>query len=173
VSIHVSAWPEAIERDEEAEAKGEAVKEIVAGIRSWKSAHGLSLNAEISRVEIVGPKSTEVLVGSEDDIQQTVRARDFELLDKVALIDSVARIKPIYAKLGPAFKRDSTQISERLQELQFDKVPAGDENLSITLDDGRELSIGHEFFEVEKKISSERGELEHISAGPFSVLVYK
>jgi hypothetical protein len=41
------------------------------------------------------------------------------------------------------------------------------------MDDGKEISIGAEFFEVEKKISSERGELEHISAGTFSVLIYK
>ena len=40
-------------------------------------------------------------------------------------------------------------------------------------DDGRELTMAPEFFEIEKKISSDRGELEHILAGSLSVLVYK
>ena len=173
VSIHVSEWPEAIERDESVEMQGEAVKEIVAGIRSWKSANGMSLNAEISRIEIVGPKSIETLADSEADIQQTVKAKVFEVLDRVALIESVARIKPVFSKLGPSFKKDSKQISEKLQALKLDSVPKEEDSLQIVMDDGRELSIGHEFFEIEKKISSERGELEHLLAGSFSVLIYR
>jgi len=54
ISIHVSGWPEAPGRDEAAERTGELVKEIVAAIRSWKSSSGMPLNAELSRVEVVG-----------------------------------------------------------------------------------------------------------------------
>ena len=173
VSVHVSGWPEHIERDSDVESKGEAVKEIVAGIRSWKSANGLSLNAEISRVEIVGHKSAEAVEGSETDIQRTVKARDFEVRDRVSLVESVTKVKPVYSKLGPAFKKDLKQISEKLLALQLVKVPESGEELRIVLDDGRSISIGSEYYEIEKKISSERGELDHISAGTFSVLVYK
>ncbi len=173
ISVHVSPWPQAPVRDEDSEAKGEAVKDIVAGIRSWKSANGLSLNAAVSRVEIVGPGSGDMLAKSEADIQQTVKAKELQVLERVMLTESVAKVKPVYSKLGPTFKKDSKQISEKLQGLRLDKPPSEGESLSIVLDDGRELSVGPEFFEIEKKISSDRGELEHILAGSLSVLVYK
>jgi len=173
VSIHVSDWPSAPPRDPVSEAKGEAVKEIVAGIRSWKSANGLSLNAEISRIEIVGSGVTEVLGGSEDDIRQTVKARSMESLEKVALKESITKVKPVYAKLGPGFKKDAKEISDKLQKLDLGKPPRFEKGIEIQLDDGRVIAIGPEFYALEKKLSSDRGELEQIAAGEFSILVYR
>lgn len=173
MSIHVSAWPEPPPRDEAAETTGQAVKEIVAGIRSWKSANGMSLNAELSRVEIVGAGAREVLAGSEADIQQTVKVISLELMDSVPLKESIAKVKPVFSKLGPAFKKDSKEISEKLQTLQVEGLSPSVSGIDIDMADGRKLSIGPEYFELEKKISSERGELEHLTAGRFSLLVYK
>jgi hypothetical protein len=41
------------------------------------------------------------------------------------------------------------------------------------MNDGREIMLSPEFFEVEKKITSDKGELEHFTAGGLSVLVYR
>jgi len=172
ISIHVSGWPEAPAKDDALEKKGEIVKDIVAGIRSWKSAKGISLNADISRVEIVGTGSEDLLSGSEEDVRQTVKAKVLKVLDKVKLVESIAKIKPVYSKLGPAFKKDAKEIAEKMQATKMDGMPDSDAPLEIILGDGRKLSIGPEFFELEKKVSSERGELEHISAGSLSILIY-
>ena len=173
VSIHVSGWPEAPERDEEAEAKGETVKEIVAAIRSWKSAQGMSLNSEIARVEAVGAGVDEILSGSGDDIRETVKAKEFELREKVALKESVARIKPLYAKLGPAFRKDAKEISDKLQSMPLGQDLLAESTIEVALADGRSISLSGEYFEIEKRITTDRGEVNHIQAGKLSVLVYK
>lgn len=173
VSIHVSEWPSAPPRDEASEAMGEAVKDVVAGIRSWKSANGLSLNAEISRVEIVGEGVSEMLAGSEDDIRQTVKAKSLEPMEKVSLKESITKVRPVFAKLGPGFRKDAKAIAETLQRLDLAKHVDLKEGIELRLDDGRTVKVGSEFYTLEKKLSSDRGALEQISAGKFSVLVYR
>ena len=171
VSIHVSSWPEAPLADEEAERKGESVKEIVAAIRSWKSAKGLSLNSEVARIEIVGEKAKELTSGSEEDIRTTVKSKTLSVLDNVDLVESVSKVKPIFSKLGPAYKKDAKEISERLITLTGKDV-SGAKSVAVRMADGRTLEISPEYFEVEKKLTSERGELEHLLAAGLSVLVY-
>lgn len=173
ISIHVSRWPEPPPRDEAIEVVGGAVKDIVAGIRSWKSSNGLSLNAELSRIEIVGEGAREMLAGSETDIQQTVKAKKLETLESVSLKESVARIRPVFSKLGPTFKKDAKEISDKLQTLGITEPPQEGSGLEVKMADGRIITVPPDHFEVEKQVSSDRGELEHISAGKFSVLVYK
>ena len=173
ISIHITNWPEAPERDENAEIKGEAAKEIVASIRSWKSAQGISLNSEIARVEAVGDDIKNFLAGSEDDVRETVKAKELELREKVALKESVARIKPLYSKLGPTFRKDAKEISEKLQSMQLGSDLSAESGIEITLADGRKVSLSKDYFEIEKKTTSDRGEVNRIQAGRFSILVYK
>lgn len=173
ISIHVSEWPEAPDRDETAEAKGEAVKQVVASVRSWKSAKGLSLNSEVARIEIVGERARELLAGSEHDIRDTLKARELEILEKVSLMESSARVKPIHSKLGPRFRRDAKEIAEQLAQMGAQNPDALSAGVTILLSDGRKIDLDPEFYEVEKKIASERGELEHFAVGGLSILVYK
>ncbi len=173
VSIHVSEWPKAPSLDEAAERKGEAVKDIVAAVRSWKSAKGLSLNAEMSRIEIVGGDAKAVVSGSESDIKETLKAKEVEVMAKVDLKESIAGLKPVHAKLGPTFRKDAKAIADELASMQDIDPATAMKGLHVTLADGRELSIGPEFYELEKRDESERGELEYISAGGLTILVYK
>lgn len=173
ISIHVSGWPEAPDRDMEAERTGEQIKDIVAVIRSWKSSSGMPLNAELSRVEIVGEGVAEALAGSEDDIKQTIKAKCLELREKVVLKESVERLRPVHSKLGPAFKKDAKEISEVITSTRLDAPIPPDGHLTIRLRDGRTLDLDHSFFEAEVRVSSEHGDLEHLRAGGFSVLIYR
>jgi valyl-tRNA synthetase len=173
ISVHVSAWPEAPVKDEQAELKGEAVKAVVAGVRSWKSSKGLSLNAEVARVEIVGEHAHALMAESVDDIKATVKSRELEVLDKVSLKESIVRVKPVHSKLGPAFKKDSKEISDKLTAMSGTSPTISSKGLTIQMNDGRRIELGPEYFEVEKKMTSERGELEHFDAGGLSVLVYR
>ncbi|MGQ9588608.1 MAG: valine--tRNA ligase, partial [Thermoplasmata archaeon] len=141
VSIHVSDWPEAPERREDAERKGEVVKEIVAVTRSWKASRGMSLNSEITRVQIVGSDAREIVSGSEDDIRTTLRAKEIEVLESVSLSESVVKIRPVHAKLGPAFRKDSKEIAERLQSAKGIDAKSVSAGIALTLSDGREVKI--------------------------------
>ena len=173
VSIHVSGWPAAPARDKEGERKGEAVKEIVAAVRAWKSSKGMSLNAEIGAVEIVGPLAGDLISGSEMDMGQTLKAKSLVALDHVKLREIIERVKPVHSKLGPAFKRDAKEIVDHLQSLKNPDMKIVTDGVTLRLNDGREIRLSPEFFVVEKKILSEKGELDHIAVADLSVLVYR
>jgi valyl-tRNA synthetase len=173
MSIHVSGWPDAPETNEGAERKGEAMKEIVASVRSWKSAKKLSLNAEIERVEIVGPEAAEMMAGSEDDVKETLKAKELEVRGDVALNEAISGVKPVHSKLGPAFRKDAKEIAEKISSMRGPDIPLGDKGIQIRMNDGRDIMLSPEFFEIEKKITSDKGELEHFTAGGLSVLVYR
>ena len=173
ISIHVSDWPTAPPRDQESETKGNMVRDMVAGVRAWKAANGLSLNAEISRIEVVGEGAASLVSGSEDDIRQTLKARELEIRSSVALSVSVGRLKPVHSKLGPTFKKDAKEIVDKLGSLRGLDLETSQKGLSIVLDDGRRIDIGPEFYEIEKSVRSEKGELDQIGVGAYSVLVYK
>jgi len=173
VSIHVSEWPIPPDKDEESESRGEFVKEVVSSIRSWKASSGLSLNAEIARVEIVGQGARALTVGSEEDIRSTVKAGELVVLEKVDLVESVAKVKPLHSKLGPSFKKDAKEISAYLLSLSAGDVKPSAETISIPMKDGREIALTRDYFEIEKAIASDRGELEHLAVAGVSVLVYR
>lgn len=173
ISIHVSEWPTPPEKDEESESMGEFVKEVVSSIRSWKASCGLSLNAEISRVEVVGHGAKALTAGSEEDMRSTVKARELVVLEKVDLVESVARVKPLHSKLGPSFKKDAKEISAYLVSLSANDVKPSAETISVPMKDGREIALTRDYFEIEKAIASDRGELEHLAVAGVSVLVYR
>ena len=172
VSIHVSAWPAAPEADEAAERKGDAVKDVTAAVRAWKASKGLSLNAEIKRVEVVGADASALLGGSEQDVAATVKAKEVAVLATVDLKETITGLKPVHAKIGPVFKRDVKEIVEFLTSYSTgSSVPA--EGIDVRLKDGRTIKLGPEFYLVQKTMTSERGSLDHVSVGSLTVLVYQ
>jgi valyl-tRNA synthetase len=173
LSIHISPWPDAPQADEESERKGEAARDIVAAVRAWKAAKGLSLNAPVTRVEVVGAESPRLVGGSEGDIKATLKAENLEVLEKVHLKESISRVKPVHSKLGPAFRKDAKAISEKLASLSPEQLANLTTGITIALADGRAIELGPEFYEVEKSVSSERGELESLSVAGLAVLLYR
>jgi valyl-tRNA synthetase len=173
VSIHVSQWPEAPETDEEADRNGDRVKAIAAAIRSWKSSKGISLNSGISRVEIVGESASEVMAGSEEDVRATVKASELEVRAEVSLKETIAKLRPIHSRLGPAFKSDAKEIAGLLASADPSQVEIRDGVIELVLADGRKVELMPEHYSVEKRLESEKGELEHISVDGISVLVYR
>lgn len=173
ISIHVSSWPEAPERDLRAEEMGEAVKRVVAAVRSWKSAKGMSLNAEIRRVEVVGQRAAELLSGSEEDIRETLKAKAFAVTSSVALREAVSGLKPVHAKLGPAFREDAKEVAARLAAIRDVPLSSVADGVQVTLSDGRVIEVRPEFYTIQKTVASDRGELEQVPAGELTVLVYR
>ena len=173
VSIHVSEWPIAPERDEVSEGKGALVRDIVAGVRAWKAAKKMSLNSEISRIEIVGPGVLDSVSGSEEDIRATLKVKELELMTEVDLEERITKVKPVHAKLGPEFKRDAKEIAQKLASMDPSGVDASSTSIPVKLDDGRTIELGREYFVLEKHLVSDRGELEQVTVDGLSVLVYE
>jgi len=172
VSIHISAWPAAPQGDKDNERKGEAVKEIVATVRAWKSSKGMSLNSEIGAVEVVGSTASELISGSEEDMSQTLKAKSVAARGHVSLKESIERVKPVHAKLGPAFKKDAKEIAGFLQAMVAPDMEVAKTGIAVKMVDGREIKLSPEYFVVEKKLHSDKGELDHIAVANLSVLVY-
>jgi valyl-tRNA synthetase len=169
----VSDWPAAPPADAQADEKGEAVKGVVAAVRAWKASKGLSLNSEIARIEIVGQEASRLISGSEEDIKATLKLGMIEIMENVATKESVSRVKPVHAKLGPTFKKQAKEIAERLGALSGSDVRLSEKGIELTMADGSTVTLSPEFYQVERKVSSDRGELEQIRVGELSVLVYQ
>jgi len=83
-SVHVSEWPSPDLIDEGEEMRGDFLKEVISGIRNWKSDHGVPLNQEIELVELVGEKAA-LLLEAESDILETVKARKLQIVSEILL----------------------------------------------------------------------------------------
>jgi len=173
VSIHVSGWPSAPDVDEEDERKGEAVKSVVSEVRSWKSSRGLSLNSPVSRLEIVGSDAADLIAGSEDDISGALKAEHLEVRGRVDLKEDITGIKPVHSKLGPAFRKDAKELAERMQAMKPDEAQIAGGELLVRMKDGREIRVPSGCFEVQRSVSSDRGQLQQLTAAGLSVLVYQ
>jgi valyl-tRNA synthetase len=121
ISIHLSAWPEAILIDEEKEQAGELVKEYIAKVRTWKSEQGIALNAPVSAIATYAPsriitrlKTSDVIIFS------TLRYPENHkfMRGKPEIQETIVAVEPVYAKLGPAFRTNSQKISQWIKEHQ-------------------------------------------------------
>jgi valyl-tRNA synthetase len=121
ISIHLSPWPEAILIDEEKEQAGETVKEYIAKVRAWKSEQGIALNAPIPVVATYASSETITKLKANDIIIfSTLRYPEYHkfIVGKPEIQESIAVVEPVYAKLGPAFKTDSTIIAQWIRDHQ-------------------------------------------------------
>ena len=164
-SIHIMDWPSSIFVDEEAIGIGRAITEITSAIRAWKSEKKMPLNAELSKVEIIG-EDVLVLEKASQDITETSKIKDLIFLKKAELKEEIVAIKPVHAKLGPAFKAQAKGIVAALSALSpKDAVnsitPAG---LKITVD-GEKMTLAQEFWEAEKRLTLDGKTVETIQLG--------
>jgi valyl-tRNA synthetase len=165
VSVHVTSWPVPGRIDEEAVRAGDAAAECIAAVRAWKAERKINVNAEISALEIIGGDSA-LYKKSEEDIRQGARARSLSIAEKADLVEKVASVKPVYAKLGPAFKGQAKAIAAAI-------AAADPEDLAKQLDAGKavldieggKVEVGPEFFEVKKSLSLNGREVSTVQCG--------
>lgn len=171
-SIHLSAFPKPILIDEEEEERGELLKDVIATIRSWKSDRGIPLNQELAEVELVG-EGANYLLGCEEDILETVRAKKLQVVGEIELEEKVVAINPILSKLGPTFKSMTGEIVEKVEGLDPEEIAsaiyAG--TLEIELSDGSVVTLGQEYFEVEKHLVLEGKEVETLQVRDLLVAI--
>jgi valyl-tRNA synthetase len=163
-SIHISAWPEEILIDKNAEREGEKIKEIIAAIRKWKAEQGLPLNKEIKQVEII----TKQTLAEEDIdcIKLPLKIGNLIITTKADLEEIVTKVKPVYSNLGKKFKSKTKQILEKLESLEPDHLYKEiKEKNKIKLKIGKEeieLEPDDLYFEKRFMIHGEEVDLIHL-----------
>jgi len=172
LSICISVWPKRELPDEMAERAGEKIKNIVASVRAWKSKNGLPLNSPIDFIEIVGAEA-RTLSKDRLDIKETLRARSIRLKEVAKLRTRMRGVKPIYSKIGPAFRSGTEAVLESLKDISpevFSKrFKKG--RLELILPDGKRIELGQEFFEIEEEIISSGRTVDALIVGDMKILL--
>ena len=111
--------------------------------------------------------------GSEEDIRATIKAKELEVRPNVELTETIERVRPVHSRLGPEYKTDAKEISQMLASADPQALDIEEGVIALILSDGRRVELGPGFFTLEKRLSSDKGELEHLSADGLSVLLYR
>ncbi|MCE5297029.1 MAG: valine--tRNA ligase [Euryarchaeota archaeon] len=171
-SIHVSKWPEPVMYDEEAEAKGELVKDVIAALRSWKSENKLALNAELSVVELVGAKA-EILRGCERDISETIKAKSLVFETKADLEEKIVALNPVKSKIGPMFKANGKEVIDTIKAAKpetFGQLIV-EGKASITLKDGTVVEVTPDIVELQRSMALHGQIVQTLQVGDILVVV--
>jgi valyl-tRNA synthetase len=162
-SIHLSSWPESILIEEENEKSGEIVKEYISQVRSWKSEQGIALNSPVNTIATYAKKGfINYYIENESIIKNTLKFPDSHkfIEGKPDIVERIVSIKPIYAKIGPTFKKDGKKIIGWINKKIDDLIKEIEEKGDIFLSeipgietDKKDKLVRDGYVEIEKKIS--------------------
>lgn len=170
-SIHLTAWPESMFIDEQALVSGDALANVLAAIRAWKSENKMPLNAELSKIEFVGEKAG-LLECAEADIKETTKAKTVSVAAKAELTEEIVGVKPEYGKLGPAFKAQAKSIVAALNAADTKDIARQLADGKVVLNaDGNDVELGPEFFKVEKRLMLEGKAVDTIQVGDILIVI--
>lgn len=151
-SIHITSWPEPILEDETIGKKGDLVKEVVAGIRRWKSDNGIGLNKPLSKVT-VALEDPSLIEDSLEDIKMTSTAQEIELVRELDLEEQVVKIDPEFSKIGPEFKADAQKVIQAIKGMDLETLKAGIDSGAVKISlDGSEKELAPDYFKVITKM---------------------
>jgi valyl-tRNA synthetase len=175
LSLHISEWPQEVLDDESALQKGEIAKDMVAALRNWKSECRLPLNCELAQIDIVAGDKKGLFSDIVDDIANTVRAKNLNVVEEMEISEVPVAVKPVYAKLGPKFKADAAEIGDFLKNADAKEVFEGisSDGYEITLRSGEKAIITGDLVDIEMAKSAHGKELATLSVGEFTLLVEK
>ena len=170
-SIHLTSWPEPMFVDEDAEAVGEVLKDVLAAIRAWKSENKVPLNGDLEMIEFVGAEA-KVLEACRADITETTKAKEVRIAPEAKLDEQIVAIKPVHAKLGPTFKGQAKAIVSAVSAMPLEEVAKQLASGAVEVDvDGQKVSVGAEYFEAEKRLMLEGKVVETVQIGKILALI--
>jgi valyl-tRNA synthetase len=135
-SIHISNWPEPVLIDKEKETAGEAVKNYISQVRSWKSEQGIALNAPIdSSATYSTPDFILKIKSNESIIKSTLKyPKNHEFIAcKPDLEEKITKVIPVYSKIGPTFKQDGKKLAEWINVKQEEIIKKIEKNGDIII----------------------------------------
>ncbi|MCL2509533.1 MAG: valine--tRNA ligase, partial [Methanomassiliicoccaceae archaeon] len=170
-SIHISDWPIPIFVDEEAVRIGDSIAEITSAVRAWKAERKMPLNAELSKVEIIGDDAPLLEKGSQD-IVETSKIKELVFMKKAELKEEVTAVKPVHAKLGPAFKAQAKSIVAAMSALSPEAALSAMSKDGLELDlGGEKMILAQEFWETEKRLTLGGKAVETIQLGNTLIVI--
>jgi hypothetical protein len=148
---------------------------MVASLRNWKSECRLPLNCELAQIDIVAGDQKNLFSDILEDIANTVRAKNLNVVEEMEISEVPVAVKPIYAKLGPKFKADAAEIGNILKSADAKDVYEGisGSGYEITLKSGEKAVITGDLVDITMAKSAHGKELATLSVGEFTVLVEK
>ncbi len=168
-SVHLQSYPKPDEGliDEEAEKKGEVIKEIVVAIRRFKHDKGMALNAPLKNVLLHSPYEIDVR-----DISGAINAK-VEVLNKLPDVKlRIKKLKPKFSIVGPMFKDKAKKIVELVNNLsENDKmgfVEKGEIEISL---DGESYKLKSEWFDAEIEKIVEGKAIENLEVGNVTLFI--
>ncbi len=163
-SIHISEWPEPVLRDEEAEEKGDIIKNVISALREWKSRHGMPLNAKLKNVEITAPENDDILREGKKVISGTINISSLEVLNELPeSVREVSVVNPVYSKIGPEFKTDSSAVIDEIKKNKDRIIRSLEKGEKYRfVHDGKEMEIGTEHVAIDKKLEGEGVDLINV-----------
>ncbi len=118
-SVHLLAWPVPVLIDEQKESCGEVVKQYIAVVRAWKSEQGIALNAPVHTVATYASEEIiHALQGSRMIVLSTLKyPQDHRfVIGKPMVEEKIRRIIPLFAKIGPTLKQESSNFQAWLEQ---------------------------------------------------------
>ncbi len=158
-SVHVQSYPKVDESliDEEAERRGELIKEIVIAVRRFKHDRGLALNAPLKSVKVFVPIEIDTR-----DVSGALNSKVEILKDMPNVEVRVKRLKPKFGIIGPMFKGKAKEVAKAVEELSDeDKLKLFEGKTVVVSVDGSEIEVKPEWFdlEIEKFVRGENVEV--------------
>ncbi len=161
ISIHLSAWPDEIDSYNEKEKSGEAVKNYISQVRSWKSEQGIALNSHVEAVATYSSKNNrEMIKPSSSIIISTLNyPKDHEFKEgKPDVEEKITKIKPVYSKIGPSLKKNAQEIIKNVRTNQDEIIKKIQNNGDVPLSEfypagpKNEFLIKDGYFQIEKEV---------------------
>jgi valyl-tRNA synthetase len=166
-SVHVQDWPAAL--NIEIDPAGEAIKEIAAAIRRYKSEKGKALNAQLPGIVVYSDLKLETI-----DLQGVANSAVESRIGKPDVEMKPVAVKPQMKVLGPKFKDKSGRIIKALSGM--DPVLAAAQKAAgvIKVDlDGEVVEVGPEAVELVVETLSAGEAVDILTVGSSTVLVRK
>ena len=109
---------------------------------------------------------------AKDDIAETVKASEVRIAPEAKLTEEVVGVKPVHAKLGPAFKAQAKAIVAAIGAMDPKAVASALAGGAVELDVGGEkVSLGAEFLELEKNLMLDGRAVETLQVGNVLVVI--
>ncbi len=170
-SIHLTSWPEPVLIDEEAEVEGEVLKDIIATVRSWKADKKIPLNAVIKTMEIIGADAPKI-EPAKADIIETLKVENLGIMATADITEEPVGIKPVHAKLGPAFKAQAKAVVAALATMDPKDVTAQVASGGIEINiDGETVMLSPEYVDIEKKLMLDGKAVETIQVSGLLIAI--
>lgn len=178
-SIHVSRWPEPVLQDDEAEERGELVKEVISRLRDWKSSQGIALNAPLEKTVTISGETEfiEAVKPSSNIIEETLDIDTLHMQAGTADVEKVpTELRPKYKEIGPKYGDATEPIIQELRkkdltDLQQKKQTGENISLSNIPPAGQTVTIPASYLDFKMELRYKGKKAELIKADPFNIII--